>query len=140
MTFLPFVARGTVKPLGSVAWYMSEYPRDGGGRFAEKVSERDILDLFAEADAPFLTAPEIAARVGVTRQAITYRLKRMQEKGLVDRKDVGSNAVVWWVPDEEGSRAASYLSWKAIDERYGDDRFGQNPGWAEGLEDLGENA
>lgn len=119
---------------------MSEHPRDGGGRFAEKVSERDILALFAEADAPFLTAPEIAARVGVTRQAITYRLKRMREKGLVERKDVGSNAVVWWVPDEEGGRGASYLSWKAIDDRYGDDRFGRNPGWADGLEDLGENA
>lgn len=117
-------------------------PRDESGRFAEKVSDRAILDLFAETDAPFLTAPEIAERFGVSRQAITYRLKRMHEEGLVERKEAGSSAVVWWVPDTGGDegRFASYLSWKAITERYGDDYYGQNPGWADGLPDLGENA
>ena len=42
--------------------------------------------------------------------------------------------------DEDGSRAAAYLSWKAIDDRYGDDWFGQNPWWVDDLENLGENA
>lgn len=115
---------------------MSNHPRDESGRFAEQA----ILELFGKSDDPFLTAPEIAEHFGVTRQAITYRLKRMREKGLVNRKDAGSNAVAWWVSDEDGSRAAAYLSWKAINDRYGDDWFGQNPGWADDLEDLGENA
>ena len=119
---------------------MSNRPRDESGRFAEQVSDVAILELFAETAAPFLTAPEIAEVFGVSRQAITYRLKRMHDEGVVARKDAGSNAVAWWVPDNDGSQLASYLSWKAIDERYGDDHFGRNPGWVDGLPDLGENA
>lgn len=75
---------------------MSNRSRDESGRFAEQVSEQDILKLFDGSDDPFLTAPEIAERFEVTPQAITYRLKRMGEKDLVDRKDAGSNAVGWW--------------------------------------------
>jgi DNA-binding MarR family transcriptional regulator len=75
---------------------MSNRHRDEGGRFVEELSEQGILKLFDRADAPFLTAPEIAEEFDVTRQAVTYRLKRMKEKRLVDRKKSGANAVGWW--------------------------------------------
>lgn len=75
---------------------MSEYQRDDSGRFSEKASEQAILKLFDASDDPFLTAPEIAAELDVTRQTATRWLKRMSEKGLVGRKEAGSNAVVWW--------------------------------------------
>ena len=75
---------------------MSNRTRDEGGRFAEKLSEQGILKLFDRIGDPFLTAPEIAEEFGVTRQAVTYRLKKMQEGGLVDRKKAGANSVGWW--------------------------------------------
>jgi hypothetical protein len=41
-------------------------------------------------------------------------------------------------PDE--SAFARELSRKAIANQYGDDYFGENPDWADDLEDLGENS
>ena len=75
---------------------MSEHSRDESGRFSSKVGVQDILKLFDVTEDPFLTAPEIAAELGVTRHTVTRRLKEMENEGLVGRKDAGSNAVAWW--------------------------------------------
>ena len=75
---------------------MSESDRDESGRFTETVSEQDILKAFDRAEAPFLTAAELGEELGVSRQTANYRLKRMREKGLVDRKETGARAVAWW--------------------------------------------
>lgn len=75
---------------------MSNRSRDESGRYTEEVSEQAILTRFDTADAPFLTAPEIADEFGVTRQAVTYRLKEMRDRGLVDRKQAGASSVGWW--------------------------------------------
>lgn len=50
--------------------------------------------------------------------------------------------VVVRVDDDEHDESAfaRHLSRKSIAEQYGDDYFGENPDWARGLEDLGENA
>lgn len=73
-----------------------DQPRSKSGEFEDKVTENDILALFKEADAPVLTAAEIAEQLPLTRQAVNYRLKQLQEQGLVGRKEVGARAVVWW--------------------------------------------
>lgn len=88
---------------------MSETDRDEGGRFTESVTEQDILKVFDRADAPFLTAKELADELSFTRQAATYRLKQMHEKGHVDRKQTGARSVGWWstvapAPSEETLR------------------------------------
>lgn len=75
---------------------MSNRSRNERGQFADELSEQEILKLFDREEAPFLTAPEIASEFGVTRQAVTYRLKQMQEKDLVGRKKSGASAVGWW--------------------------------------------
>lgn len=118
---------------------MSEQERDDAGRFAEKATEQDVLETFAEADEPVLTAPDLAAALGMSRQAVTYRLKRMYETGVVDRTKAGANAVVWWATGDDESAFARQLSRKSIAHQYGDDYFGRNPEWADELEDLGEN-
>jgi len=74
---------------------MSDQKRDEGGRFAGKVTEQDILKIFDRTGEP-MTAPEIAEELPITADAVTYRLKKMKEKGLVERKKTGANAVVWW--------------------------------------------
>lgn len=71
----------------------SNRSRDESGRFAEQGSDREVLELFDRSDEPFSIAPEIAERSDATPQAITYRLKRTRDEGLVDRKNAGSNAV-----------------------------------------------
>jgi len=62
----------------------------------KKISEQDILKVFEEADEPFLTAPEIADRLPVSRQAVNYRLEKMLEKDLVGKKKTGARSVGWW--------------------------------------------
>lgn len=83
--------------------------RDNGGRFTERVSEQDILKRFDAAEAPFLTAKELAASLPVTRQAVANRLEQMREKGHVGRKKAGARSVGWWsnvapAPSEETIR------------------------------------
>lgn len=75
---------------------MSEQERDESGEFTEKMSDQDVLEAFESADAPVLTANELAEQLSVSRSAMHYRLKRMRENGLVDRKKAGSRSVVWW--------------------------------------------
>lgn len=72
---------------------MSRSDNDDG---RTKITDQDVLKVFDNADEPVLTASEIAEALPVTRQAVNYRLKQMQEKGLVDRKESGARAVVWW--------------------------------------------
>ena len=75
---------------------MSEHSRDESGRFSSKITAQDVLKAFDTTEDPFLTAPEIASALGVTRHTVTRRLKEMQERGLVGRKPAGANAVAWW--------------------------------------------
>jgi predicted ArsR family transcriptional regulator len=62
----------------------------------EKITDQDILKVFDNTDDPFLTAGEIADQLPVSRQAVNYRLDRMHEEGVVDRKKTGARAVGWW--------------------------------------------
>lgn len=69
---------------------MSNEPR------AKKITEQDILKVFDRAEAPFLTASEIAEQLPVSRQAVNYRLEKMREKDLIGKKKTGASAVGWW--------------------------------------------
>ncbi|SEP30930.1 MarR family protein [Halogranum amylolyticum] len=75
---------------------MNNRTRDDSGRFTEELTEQGILKAFDASDDAFLTAPEIAELFGVTRQAVTNRLKQMEADGLVESKQAGANAVGWW--------------------------------------------
>jgi len=98
--------------------------RDDAGRFEESVSEQDILKVFDYEDDPILTAPEVAdglRRFGkqITPEGVRNRLERMDEKGLVSRKKVGSRAVAWWAtvaPELDASTAETIESRKGSDE------------------------
>jgi hypothetical protein len=75
---------------------MSEQQRDESGEFAEKVTDQDVLKVFDFADAPIMTASEVAAELPITREAAGRRLNQMHENGLVDRKQTGASSVAWW--------------------------------------------
>lgn len=57
----------------------------------------DVLDVIYAIDEPIFTAPEIADRLDVTRKTISSKLESLQYAGVVERKDVGANAVAWWL-------------------------------------------
>jgi len=75
---------------------MSEQRRGDSGEFAEKVTDQDVLKAFDAADAPFMTAGELATVLPISRSGVNQRLRRMREAGLVGRKETGSRAVGWW--------------------------------------------
>ena len=59
----------------------------------------DLASCFAQTTQPVLTATEVAEQLGITQQGAHHKLQRAHEKGAVEKKKVGSRAVVWWVPD-----------------------------------------
>ena len=75
---------------------MSEQQRDDSGTYTEKVSDQDVLKAFDTADAPFMTAKELAAVLPISQSGVNQRLQRMREQDLVARKETGARAVGWW--------------------------------------------
>lgn len=66
----------------------------------QKVTDEEIMDVFGSTEAPAMTAKEISDELDVTRHAISYRLDKLAQKGVVNCKSVGSRAVIWWPTDD----------------------------------------
>ena len=77
-----------------------ERKRDEGGQFEGEVTEQDILKVLNSADAPVLTASDIADELPVGDKAVYLRLRDMHDRGLVCRKEIGARAVAWWAKVE----------------------------------------
>jgi DNA-binding IclR family transcriptional regulator len=75
---------------------VSEQKRDESGRWKGISTEQAILKVFDTADAPFLTANEVADAVGIANSTANNHLRQMRENGLVDRKKTGARSVGWW--------------------------------------------
>ena len=60
------------------------------------ITEPDIHNEIEQADDPFVTASEIAEQYGVSRQTAHRHLQRMYEHGEIEKRKVGSSAVIWW--------------------------------------------
>lgn len=63
----------------------------------QKISDREIIDVIEGDEAGAVTAKEVSDELGVTRQAISYRLDKLATQGVVDCKNVGSRSVIWWI-------------------------------------------
>ncbi len=79
---------------------MSERARDEDGQFVETVTPERVLAVLRDADAPVLTAGDIADELGCTPEAATKKLKRLQDQDRVARRQVGARAVVWWLTEQ----------------------------------------
>lgn len=69
----------------------------------DSLSYEDVKQYFRDQDAPVVTAREIAEKFSISRQAAKYRLDKLHERGEVQRKVVGSSAVVWWLTEDSQS-------------------------------------
>jgi len=65
----------------------------------ERVSDIEILREVALSPDPIVTAKEMADRVDYTRQGINNRLNGLIDDGFLERREVGSKAVVYWITD-----------------------------------------
>lgn len=75
---------------------MAEQERDEKGRFEEKVTLDDVLAMFEDGEP--LSATDVAERFDISNRAALNKLEQLHEEGDVERKTVGSRAVVWWRP------------------------------------------
>lgn len=72
----------------------------GGGR-PQKVTTNDVLEELRSVNEPVGTAAELAEKLDVSSQTIVRRLEELDDRGVVNRKQVGANAVVWWIVADE---------------------------------------
>jgi predicted ArsR family transcriptional regulator len=76
---------------------MAQQDRDEQGRFEEKVRSEDILSMFEDGEP--ISATDVADRFDISNRAALNKLDRLKEEGEIERKNVGSRAVVWWKPE-----------------------------------------
>jgi len=62
-----------------------------------KVEDTEIIQIFKEADDPFLTAKEVSEQLPISRQQVNKRLGVLENKGFLRRKQCGSGQG-WWIP------------------------------------------
>jgi len=74
-----------------------ERPRTEDGRYVAEITADDVLALF---DSPEpLTASEVADELGVVRRTAHAKLQTLADEGQLEKKTVGSRAVVWYRPE-----------------------------------------
>jgi predicted ArsR family transcriptional regulator len=116
---------------------MSDRERTKTGEYVETVTPDRVLDAVASHPDPTVTAREVGEAIGCSTDAARKKLNQLHESGDVKRKKVGGRSIVWWLDE---SAFARELSRKSIANQHGEDHFAENPGWADDLPDLGENA
>lgn len=77
--------------------------RDDGGRYAPRVTDRDVIRALSAHPQPVATANDLAEALEVSRETVRRHLSRLHEDGRVARKAVGARAVVWWVATRGGA-------------------------------------
>jgi hypothetical protein len=86
---------------GTVASLMpNESPstdRGTGGR-KRRVSNAEILRVFAETDRPVLTTGQVADELPLGKRQLQERLVELYENGDIERESVGARSYIWWRP------------------------------------------
>ena len=62
------------------------------------VTADDLRREIRVSDDPFVTASDIAGRIGVARQTAHKHLQRLHENGELEKRKIGGSAVIWWFP------------------------------------------
>lgn len=70
------------------------------GRNNDEVTYKKIKELFRNSKFPILTAKDIEEEFGISNQAANYRLKKMVNRGTVERRKVGGAAAVYWLKED----------------------------------------
>jgi hypothetical protein len=80
---------------------------DKGGR-KPRVTDRDLLDVFRDAEDPVLSTAEVAESVPIKRRGTLNRLRDLEDAGDLESKQIGGRNTVWWLAglmDTESDRS-----------------------------------
>jgi DNA-binding transcriptional ArsR family regulator len=108
-------------------------PDDGRIDLTEGTNAREILAILLEHRGVGFTPGELHEQTDVARGSINPTLARLEDAGLVRHKGE------YWAVAEDGRLAAAsaaVLGVEAVEDSYGEDWYGENPGWEESLPDL----
>lgn len=86
---------------------VSERIRDEEGEFVETITPERALAPMRDADAPVVTASDIADELEHQSAAVTKKLEQLQERDRVARRQVGARAVVRWLVEQPPLDTAS---------------------------------
>ena len=67
---------------------------------AKTVSDEELLAAFGSTPGPVETAPDISNLLPLTRDGVRKRLNKLVDDGQLEKRTVGANAVVYWIPGE----------------------------------------
>ena len=70
--------------------------RTEAGTYRETVSTKEVREAVRDG-GHVVTAGELSEELDTSRDTILRRLRTLHESGEIERKEVGSSAVVWWV-------------------------------------------
>lgn len=77
--------------------------RNESGQYAPgsitTISESDVLAAMNDTDDPVVTAGEISNTLDANQRTIRRRLQSLHDAGVIEQKEVGAHAVVWWPVD-----------------------------------------
>lgn len=104
---------------------MVDRKRTDTGEYVETVSVEDVFEVIRTNADPFVTAGDVANLLGCSSETARRKLTTLFEDGEIDRREVGANAVVWWIPqlDELDRRAdelwagegVTFEEWAGVD-------------------------
>lgn len=83
---------------------MGERTRDSSGQFTGQVTDADVVAAVRAYD-PAATS-EIGDELGVSRQAVDRRLRRLRDDGRISSKKIGAS-LVWFMPRETSAQPAN---------------------------------
>lgn len=75
-----------------------------GGKFLDKYSDDEVLDVLVGAHPEPLTNKEVAQRIGCSKATAHNRLHELAAEDRVFTKEAGARARVWWVEPSEVER------------------------------------
>jgi len=78
---------------------MTGRPRD--------VTDIEILEATALARGPVVTATELSEAVDMSVSGINKRLDMLVDDGFLHEKQVGANAIVYWLTEEGRQRVSA---------------------------------
>ncbi len=70
---------------------------EGPGR-KPTVGDEEILEIFREQSDPVLTATEVSEHLPLGRRGTLKRLRDLEDRRILQSKEVGSGSRIWWFP------------------------------------------
>ena len=74
--------------------------RNDSGRYVETLTLETVRAAVRDAPDPIATTKEVADALGCSREAARLKLTELHDGDRIERRKIGSKAIVWWVPDD----------------------------------------